>query len=362
MSEPRILREEVGPNGNVTAVVEDDGRSIHLYLEGTPESGFGTRAVWVRNRGKAPWLMEVERMQAGSAPMLQARYVVDPEGGPPLQQDKLEFLWFEDGDGVALIEDGDPIAVIPPWSGVEGFAGYARDCALEGPFCSPLGGPDSNPRLFLHLSRAAHFWNSWEDDTWPKIQEALLRTLRTGLGKEALVYEVGQNRFPPALLARFESKDRLALVTGGMSIRPQPKVDRSAPDPEAVKRIELGLAIDPALAGDGMALVRWLAGQSTLPWDRYLWLGPGHTIGCSALPVGPSGRKFTAVILDAAPAGAPDIHLPHQQDEHAALLWALPITEREQAWAEKRGGEALLAALREAGVGFVHRDRDELPL
>ena len=135
--EKRVLREEKGPNGNVTAIVEDDGRAIYLYLEGDEASGFGTRAVWVRNRQKAPWLMEVERMQAGQAPMLQARYVVDPEGGAPLHPDKIELLWFEDGEGVALLEEGDILAVIPPWSGVNGFVrppepGFATDPIRDG--------------------------------------------------------------------------------------------------------------------------------------------------------------------------------------------------------------------------------------
>ena len=28
--EKRVVREEKGPNGNVTAIVEDDGRAIYL--------------------------------------------------------------------------------------------------------------------------------------------------------------------------------------------------------------------------------------------------------------------------------------------------------------------------------------------
>ena len=345
--EKRVLREEKGPNGNVTAIVEDDGRSIYLYLEGDEASEFGTRAVWVRNRQKAPWLMEVERMQAGQAPMLQARYVADPEGGAPLHPDKIELLWFEDGEGVALLEDGDILAVIPPWSGVNGFAGYARDCVMESPFCEPLGTPQTNRGLYVQLSKAASFWNDWDDTTWPKLQEQLLRTYRGAFGRETQVYEVGQDRFPPSLLASYERDGALVLVTGGMSIRPQPRVDRSGGAGDRFRRIELALAIEKALLPDPMPLVRWLAGQATLPWDRYTWLGEGHTVGCSALA--PAG--FDAVALVATPDGAPDIHLPHVRDQHAVLLWAVPITDEEQVLS----GDALLDRLAARGAAWIAR-------
>ena len=353
LPEKRVLREEKGPNGNLTAIVEDDGRSIHLYLEGDEASGFGTRAVWVRNREKAPWLMEVERMQAGLAPMLQARYVADPEGGPPLHPDKIEFLWFEDGEGVALLEEGDILAVITPWSGVNGFAGYARDCVLSSPFCEPLGTPQNNPGLYRLLADAARFWNEWDDTTWPKLQEGLLSTYRAVFGREKQVFEVGQDRFPPSLLAQYARDGAHVLVTGGVSIRPQPRIDRSGQEAEAFRRIELAVAVDAKLLPDPMPLVRWLAGQATLPWDRYTWLGDGHTIGCSVLqPIG-----FEAVVLAAAPEGAPSVHLPHVRDRHVQLLWALPVTAAEQA-ATGGDGPRLLALLRERGAaGWIARSR-----
>lgn len=343
--EKRVLREEKGPNGNLTAIVEDDGRSVYLYLEG--DESFGTRAVWVRNRQKAPWLMEVERMQAGLAPMLQARYVTDPEGGAPLVPDKIEFLWFEDGEGVALLEEGDVLAVIPPWSGVQGFAGYARDCALESPFCAPLGTPQANPRVFQLLAEAARFWNDWDEHTWPKLQEQLLSTYRKAFGREKQVFEVPGERFPPSLVAQYEKDGAWVLATGGMSIRPQPRIDRSGEEAQPFRRVELAIAIDRGLLPDPLPLVRWLAGQATLPWDRYTWLGAGHTVGCSALA--PAG--FAAVALVAEPAGAPQLHLPHVRDQHVTLLWGVPIGAEEQALS----GPVLLDRLRARGAAWVAR-------
>lgn len=343
--EKRVLLEETGPNGNLTAVVEDDGRSIYLYLEG--DERFGTRAVWVRNRQKAPWLLEVERMQAGQAPMLQARYVVDPEGGPPLDPKKIELLWFEDGEGVALLEEGDVLAVIPPWSGVGGFAGYARDCALESPFCAPLGTPQTNPQLFRLLAEAARFWNDWDETTWPKLQAQSLRAFGEALGPVRQLYEAGHERFPPFIVAQFENDGAWVLATVGMGIRPQPHVDRGGEEALPFRHIELAVAVDRERLPDSMPLVRWLAGQATLPWDRHTWLGAGHTIGCSALaPVG-----FPTLALVADPAGAPPIRLPPVRERQVALLWAVPLLPEER----HLSGAALLQVLRDRRAGWIAR-------
>ena len=51
---PGPLLEEVGPNGNVQAVVEVDDDVCFLYLHGLEETGIGVRSVWVRNLRPAP--------------------------------------------------------------------------------------------------------------------------------------------------------------------------------------------------------------------------------------------------------------------------------------------------------------------
>lgn len=365
MSEARILLEEQGPNGNIKAVVEDDGRSVYLYLEGTEESSFGVRSVWVRNRKAAPAMLEVERMQAGLPPMLPARYCVDPEAGAPLDPKKLELLWFEEGDAVALLEEGDVLAVIPPWSGIRGFAGYARDCAMEGILCEPLGSPAHDHHgIFGRMARAARFWASWDENPWPAIQDGMMQALEKALGPHTRYFSTNPERWPPRSMTLFERDDAKVMVTGGMSLRPQPRAERHAEDPAGARRIELALAIDPALAPEPIEpLLSYVNGQATLPWDRYTWLGEGHTIGCSdALPVGPSGKRFTRMLLWRDPPGAPQLSFPPFHQDPVGLLWMVPITEAEGAFVEAQGGEALLERLRTAGVGWIHGDRAEVDL
>jgi len=361
MSEAKILLEQQGPNGNVKAIVEDDGRSVHLYLEGTEESGFGVRSCWVRNRKQAPAMMEVERMQAGLAPMLPARYCVDPEAGRPLETKALELLWLEEGDAVALLENGDVLAVIPPWSGVNGFPGYARDCALESILCEPLGSPDHDHHgIFARMARAARFWASWDENPWPAIQQGLMQALEQALGPHGRYFSTPPEQWPPRSVTLFERGDDFAICTGGMSLRPQPLADRHADDPVASRRVELGLAIDRALAPEPLEpLISYVSAQATLPWDRYAWLGEGHTIGCGNLPAGPSGTRFPRVILWRDPPGAPRVDLPPFQGDPVTMLWMVPITEGEAAFLDAHGPARLFERLRAAGAGWIHRDRRE---
>ncbi|HEY0839431.1 MAG TPA: suppressor of fused domain protein [Vulgatibacter sp.] len=364
MGEAKILLEQQGPNGNVKAVVEDDGRSVYFYLEGTEESGFGVRSCWVRNRKQAPAMMEVERMQAGLAPMLPAKYCVDPEAGRPLNEKSLELLWLEEGDAAALLENGDVLAVIPPWSGVNGFAGYARDCAMESILCEPLGSPDHDHHgIFARMSRAARFWASWDDNPWPGIQQGMMEALEKAMGPHTRYFSTPPERWPPRSMTIFAPGDALAICTGGMSLRPQPLADRHAEDPVSSRRVELGLAIDRTLAPDPMEpLVSYVNGQATLPWDRYAWLGEGHTIGCGVLPEVSSGLRFSRVLLWREPPGAPPIALPPFHGDPVSMLWMVPITEAESVFLGSYGARLLFERLAAAGAGWIHRDRDQADL
>ena len=64
-----VLIEQVSPNGNLQAVVEDDGRVVYFYLCGEEGSGWGMKVCWVRNRVQAPSDLDVESMKSGAPPV-----------------------------------------------------------------------------------------------------------------------------------------------------------------------------------------------------------------------------------------------------------------------------------------------------
>lgn len=160
---------ETSPYGTVDAIVEHDHRAIYFYLNENPVSRsrsgrFGMRACWVRNLELGPHVINVEEMQAGIATMLPRHDCVDPHLQRLPNADWLKVVWLEEGTGAALLEvDPDTnnetvVAVIPPWSGVDGFHGYAANCANPTDVCWPL--PD-NPLLTKRIDNARQFWDAW---------------------------------------------------------------------------------------------------------------------------------------------------------------------------------------------------------
>ncbi len=357
MLPPRVLVEDVGPNANVVAVVEEDGRCVYFYLHGAEETGFGVRSCWVRNLRPAPEAIELEAMREGRAPMLPRSACAHPDGAELPVADELEVAWLPSGDGAALLEGGDVLAVIPPDARV---AGWARDCTEETPLAAPLGAPGDNP-IFERLADAVRFWDAWSETSWGEVQARLLGAYERALGPHRTYYKIDGDRWPPRFLARFEPEGAVVLATGGMSVRPQPKVTEVHEDPRSVRRVELAFGLEPSLLGaDPKLLLSWMSGQSALPWDRYTWLGRGHTITCRVIPQPADGPRFTHVLLADDPPGAPELSLPPFMGDPVRLLWLLPITAREHALAEAEGAETLLDRLRRAGAGAIHRPRPEV--
>jgi hypothetical protein len=106
------------------------------------------------------------------------------------------------------------------------------------------------------------------------------------------------------------------------------------------------------------AFLGWLAGLCELPWATFRWLGSGMVIPCEALPMTPTGVRFEAALLAAAPQGAPAIAYPAYRGDAVQLLWAIPVTAKECELAEKDGSPALVEKLCADGKGWVLRYRD----
>lgn len=341
--------KELAPAGDVDAYVEQDERVAYFYLR-SADSNFGMRSCWVRNLGGAPAKLDVEGMRKGLPPMLPTPLCRHPSGAPRLEAERLRVVWFEEGDAAALLEDERILAIIPGWSGRDGFSGYARDCLAQSPLCWPL---DEKNELHDRVRRSDEYWASWSTDPgpWGETQSAQCEAYSRDLGQHEKYYAIDGDQWPPKAMVRIERPNASILATVGMCLRAQPCVEQYVEDPVAYRRIELATAQGPELAGRYlMAFASYLSGQTQLPWTGHTWLGPFHTIPCDAFG---STEPFAAVLLAPDPPDLPAVALPPFRGDPVNVLWAVPITESEHHYAQRESARELWAKLTAAGHGAI---------
>ena len=207
-----------------------------------------------------------------------ATVAIQQDGLHPLLK-TCEVVWLPEGNGAALYEREEILALIPPWSGTNGFHGYARDNIGEGPVAWELG---PNNVLFERFNQAQTYWKKWDDkEFWPSIQSSQISQLEEIFGSHTRYYAIDGGQWPPKAMVRFAWKGRTVLVTVGVALRPQPNVEMATETPELLRRIELGAVLPGSWSEDAVqGIGRYISGQCNLPWSNYTWLGPGHTLPC----------------------------------------------------------------------------------
>jgi hypothetical protein len=110
------LLESSSPYGSRRVTVEYDGLTTAAYLH---DDTAVISATWIANHQPAPDSIDQARLDAGRTPLMPASLIKHPGGRGPLRGSALQALWFEEGDGVAILENGQPLAVIAGWSDMD---------------------------------------------------------------------------------------------------------------------------------------------------------------------------------------------------------------------------------------------------
>jgi hypothetical protein len=344
---PAVLLDSVSPYGSRRLLVEYDGASTSAYLH---DKTGAIAATWIANHGPAPDSVDVARLRSGQAPEMPAEHTKYPDGTPLLDPDTLRAVWLEEGDGVAILADSEPLAVIPGWSDLaKGMPGYSRDVIGQTPFAWSLD--DAIEGLGPRLARAARFWR-WRgsDESWPAFQQAMLGHLLSRLGPGGGYWDVGGGKQPPTGVSErppVPQRPFTVLSTIGMSCQRMPVVEQTGDGAAGRARIELALATTMPSA-QAARIFLWLA---QLPWREVTWLGAGHSIPwyheASTFPLG--GGNDAVLLLD-DPGRLPGPDVPRLEgftagDEPVRWLWLIPITERERRLARDRGSASLVTQL-----------------
>lgn len=363
MSEFETIYYEPSPDGTRVAIVEQDDRVAYFYLqqttgqesEGRPlvidnESG-NLQACWLRNLVPGPIAFQMEEMQQGIPPILPRLHCSQTDGMEPLSGDRVGILWFEEGNGAAVTYDGEIEAIIPPWSGSNGFHGYARHCTTPNQVCWPLPRDRS---VLRRLDRARAFWMDWQDDNpWPDLQQYLLAKYRQTLDEHEAYYSIDGNHWPPKAIVRYQTDQSIVALTAGVCIRPQAFHDPDLIVPDELRRIEFGMEINDQTPESVIdAVLRLMSSIANYPWHSQQWIGYGHTYPFAealSLPedfeLRESIDRFSRLVF--TPIELMDFELPslRYRDEAVSTMWLVPITQEESSLVEKAGAKALLKLL-----------------
>ncbi len=344
---PVTLLESFSPYGSRKVTVEYDGQVTAAYLH---DDSAAISATWIANHRPAPPATDQVRLDAGRAPLMPTARTKHPGGRPPLQAGSLEALWFEEGDGVAILEHGRPVAVIAGWSDSErGMPGYSSDAIGQTPFGWSLD--DAMEGLAPRLERSRAYWR-WRQsgNGWSQFQQGLLGHLLPRLGPGGHYWDASAGKQPlTGVTERPPTPGRpyTVLSTVGMSSQRMPVVEQVLDDPSGYARIELALATTLPSAQAARVFL-WLA---TYPWHAVTWFGPGHSVRWyhepSTFPLG--GGSEAVLLLDApgqlAGPEPPDLSGFTFGGDPVRWLWIVPISERDRQLAKERGSASLISRL-----------------
>ncbi|MCG5219032.1 suppressor of fused domain protein [Streptosporangium soli] len=320
-----VVLTDASPYGSRTLVVERDEISSVAYL--CAPTGEVHGAVWLANHQAAPPAVDLARVNAGLPPIMPRYNTRHPEGRPPLGE--LSVLWFEEGDGVVLYEDGELLAVIPGWADLtRNMPGYARDAIGETVFAWAM--EEALEGLAPRLAKAASYWE-WRraDGAWTSFQQFVMGHLDSRVGTAGRYWDAGGGRLPAVGITERppeRGRDHTILSTVGMSCQRMPTVEQYIDRPEAYARIELAVAT----RGDAREVARLFLWLAQYPWHSVTWLGHGHTAKWYHEPeTFPLGSGYHGVIMLADPPGLPDLSGFAFGGEAVRWLWLAPVTEAE---------------------------------
>lgn len=370
----KIIYQETNPYGALTAFLEDDTRTVYLYLQSEQNPEWKIRALWIRNRIPTPDQRNEADFNNGLAPILLSSEVTENIDISEIKPEDVHFIWTEEGDGIAVFIKEELHAFMPSWYGIKGVSGYSKFARVETITAYPLG--DSNHGIIADtVNRARNFWELRSDkESWKKIQTSRLSFLEERLGAHKKYWSADGGKFPYVGIAKFESNDYPNVVfysTVGLSGQNMPTVELFHKDYLNFTRIELIIAVR-LLPGDKSEswVPHFLGELVKFPWTMNKWLGAGHTISMNRRDPDALHLNFTSAILlkDLSKVNNPDIQLnaiPNLNDlitesnQPVNFLFIQPINEEEAYYMRSEGSKALMNLIAEKGVGWVHNSERE---
>ncbi|GAA3745707.1 suppressor of fused domain protein [Salinactinospora qingdaonensis] len=358
MATTRILLDRVSPYQSRRLIVECDGRTTAAYL--IDPRGAVRVPVWLANHELAPDIGQ-ETPDDGRAPLMPAQHTKHPQGRAPFDPDRLRVVWFEEGDGIALLDSDGLLAIIPGWAEADrGLPGYAREAIGRSPYAWALD--DVAAQLWPRVVHAEAYWQ-WREapNAWRNVQRTVFNHLTRTVGPAGHYWDVSDGHAPLIRVSeRPATPERpyTVLSTVGMCGQRMPTLDRYMADTSAYARIELALATTGP-SHLAARVFRWLG---TFPWRAVTWFGPGHSVKWMRSAEDSPLRGDNAAVLLVADPGPlagngsgppPDTSGLQFHGDPVTWLWVIPITRPEHLFAKEHDSTTLLAKLAAEGRSWI---------
>ena len=333
-----IIFEEWSPFGNIQAFVEKTERTYYFYLWINPESTEPQiRSCWICNRIKGPKDVKEALAIEGQEPCMPAEFVDHNPDGMDIDETNLSVQWAEEGDAAALLSGESLLAVIPSFSGVNGFHGYSIYAKGMGSFAWEMKQAYKN--LEEQFKKGKEFWDYFDTDYWGGVQDSQIKTLQKFFGEYEKYYAIDRNEFPPKALVTGRRQEILYAFTLGVSMLPMAGVESSYDDDyKDYRRMELGFACRPEHENIRNSVFSAMSFCASLPWLELTFLGHGHTIPFDGIP----GYKYMLFLNTREISRIEAPQYENFMGERINLLWLRPITEEEYAYVVENGVEAYL--------------------
>jgi hypothetical protein len=131
MPDENLFLEHKHSSSRRIGVLEDDATSAWLYLT-EPDSRKPSGDAWVYNRIAAPPMDAIKSYRGGPPPAAEG-FAKDSDIVDAPTKHEWTFVWSNDGESVAVLMDGEPMASIV--AGNKG--GHSRRLLKEGPWGHP---------------------------------------------------------------------------------------------------------------------------------------------------------------------------------------------------------------------------------